>query len=291
MQHLTRTAIASVVALGILGAQPAFAAKAAPAAKAKPAAKEEPPPPPPPPPPAPREDQPPPPQEEQPPPEHISKGGQLKTDSNKPSDFGSGYYSWGTRGGATLGQGNGARAQINFGYPGTIGSGWAGLEGAYYFNLGEDFDLGIAARLPFYPFGLAPGGHIRYRVMKAGAFQLAIDGAVYLPLTFANYLGFGFALGVSLEPGAMASYFVKDNMEIYFGLILPLGFQFFPGFGYTVGFDIRGGFAYTLKKSNIGFFANIDFVPGFGSFSPLAVILGTGPFFGFNFSAGAQFRF
>ena len=50
------------------------------------------------------------------------------TNSNSPEPFGSGYDSWGTRGGATLGQGMGLRAGIaTGGGVNNAGLPWAGL--------------------------------------------------------------------------------------------------------------------------------------------------------------------
>jgi hypothetical protein len=225
--------------------------------------------------------------------------------SDEPAEFGSGYNSWGTRGGATLGGGSGARAQLNFGgygYGGGFGAlgifgvggyGYAGLEGAYIISLSPDMDVAVGGRLPFWPFGLAPGAQLRYRVMNQGNFQLAIDAGLYVPMYFAGVGVVGtFAIGVSLEPGVMASYFLKDNMEVYFGLIVPIGLQTFTAFGasnFSLFFNMRGGFAYTLKKSNIGFYGNIDLVPGF--FAGLNAGGGINGGFGFNFSGGAQFKF
>lgn len=224
--------------------------------------------------------------------------------TDDPAEFGSGYNSWSTRGGATLGSGNAARAQLNFGglaAGGGVGAyagggwGYAGLDGMYYLNLGPDMDLGVGGRLPFYPFGIAPGAQFRWRLMNQGQFQLAFDGSLYIPFYFAGIgpAGAGTAaIGFSIEPGAMASYFLKDNMELYFGLILPLQFQTFTGFGFSsfsMFFNIRGGFVYTLKKSNIGLYGAIDLIPGFSA--ALSGPGGVNGGFAFNFTLGAQFKF
>lgn len=253
----------------------------------KTAAKEEPPPPPP------KEEPAPPP----PPAEPAAPTVQTKTDTNKPADFGSGYYSWGTRGGATLGQGGGANAILTFGAGSALGygipdgHGWVGLEGHWFFNLGEDFDFGLGLRLPIWPIGIAPGAKARIRVMNSGKFQLAIDASAYLPMYFVGYFapgsaGSSFLLGLSIEPGVTMSYFIKDNMELYFGVIVPVNFTFVPGFGFGMLFNFRGGFAYTLKRSNVGLFADINLAPGLAT--GIAAVNGL---FVFTLNAGVQFRF
>lgn len=287
------------MALVAAGAQPAFAAKKKKKTTTTTTAPDgtsqtttttttENPPPPPPPPPASssrREEAPPP-----PPPRNEGAS------TNRPSDFGSGYLSWGTRGGATLGTGNGARADIFFGnHFWNDGFGYAGVEGQYIFGLSPDIDLGVGARLPFWPFGIAPGAQLRWRLFTAGQFQLALDASLHVPISFGGFGGIAF--GISVEPGVMMSYFLKDNMELYFGLIVPVSPILAPNVIFQIGFDARVGFAYTLKKSNIGFFAGIDLAPGlygsygFGAFGfGNAGFNGSGFGFGFDFIAGAQFR-
>jgi hypothetical protein len=156
-------------------------------------------------------------------------------------------------------------------------------------------DLGVGARLPFWGFGIAPGAQFRWRLFTSGQFQLALDASLYVPVSFAGYGQVVF--GLSAEPGVMMSYFFKDNMELYFGLIVPISPWLAPVVLFQIGFDARVGFAYTLKKSNIGFFAGFDLQPGLyagnfglGAFGLGGIYGGNGFGFGFNFVAGAQFR-
>ena len=217
--------------------------------------------------------------------------------SNRPAEFGTGYSSWGTRGGATLGEGNGARANIFFGnHAFNDGYGFAGVEGQYIWGLSQDMDLGVGGRLPFWPIGIAPGVEWRWRLFTSGPFQLALDASAWIPVSWYGYGSFG----VSLEPGVAMSYFFRDNMELFFGGFLPVTPLFAPVVQFQMGFDARVGFAYTLKRQNIGFFANFDFAPGYYWYGTGGINIGgitvgnistAGFGFGFNFLAGAQFRF
>lgn len=215
--------------------------------------------------------------------------------SNDLGPYGVHYGSWGTRGGATLGEGNGVRGGILGGagtalannYPwGAYGN--VGLEGYFILGLGADMDVALGARIPFWPFGIAPGANLRIRFIGGGSFQLALDASAYFAILFAPRFAFIF----SLEPGLMASYFVKDSLEVFFGLVVPVGFgvQALPGTTaalFTVGWDMRGGIAYTFKTINLGIYGQLDLVPNLW-------LVGAAPVAG-NFacgmSAGVQWRF
>lgn len=210
---------------------------------------------------------------------------------NSPQEFGSGYLSWGTRGGATLGQGDGARAGFTAGGGGLWGGlGVFALEGQYIIGVNENFDIGLGGRVPLWPFGLSPGAEFRPRLLNKGRFQLAMDIGVFLPMYFAGYYyGPGpavatFSMGVSAEPGVMMSYFIRDCMEVYFGVIVPVGLELVPSPPVRGNFGIvhRGGFAFNFKKQKVGVYANFDFGPRF--FFPYVWFWGA-------FTAGAQFRF
>lgn len=210
--------------------------------------------------------------------------------SNRPADFGSGYTSWGTRGGATLGGQNGANVMLHGGGAGggISGYGLGGIEGHYFLSLGQKTDLGIGGRLPFWPFGVAPGVKLRHGFISGQKFQLALDISAYVPIYFTGYFvgpaASGIVLGLSIEPGVMMSYFFKDNMELYFGAFVPVGMRFIGG-GFGLGLSPFGrvGFTYTFKKQNLGVYGGFDVGP---------VIYFSGGAFGFYAAghAGVQFR-
>ena len=187
-------------------------------------------------------------------------------ESDEPDVFGSGYPSWGTRGGATLGAGDGVRGQLLFGYHAHLLSGGVGLEGFYILGMSRDLDVGIGGRFPFFPFGLAPGANVRFRFFERDAFQLAFDGSAFLAFDLAGVPGGNVIISLHLEPGVMGSFFIMDSVEIFFGALLPLSFMGAPAAANSFAFGMgiphfRVGGAFTLKTMNLGFFAQIDLRP------------------------------
>ena len=210
---------------------------------------------------------------------------------NSPLPYGSGYSSWGTQGGSTLGHGNGARANLFFSNRvNGDGYGWAGVEGYYIVGFDADVNLAIGGRLPFYPFGLSPGLELKWRLIADKPFQLAFNFAAFVPIVFAGYDTL--TVSLTLEPGVLMSVFIRDNMELYFGPILSFAPFVAPAPVFQVGLVHRLGFAYTLKSKNLGFFGHFEFGPGY--YVPGTVHTGalrsTFIFTG-AFQAGAQFRF
>ena len=223
-------------------------------------------------------------------------------DTNSPGEFGeSGYMSWGTNGGATLGHGDGVRANFIAGQRAGIGTGFGAVEGYYIMGMSPDFDLFLGGRIWMWYFGAAPGVRARFRIIggPTDAFHLAIDAGAYVGFSFYPGIAFGiagigaigvqFAGGATLDPGVAGSYFIKDNMEIFFGVFVPTSITGGPMFAVFVGFDARGGFVYTFKKVNLGVFAQVDIVPTLIFHDRVS----TTPAFAFNGSgtAGIQWRF
>ncbi len=220
-------------------------------------------------------------------------------DTNSPGPYGEGYLSWGTTGGATLGVGDGLRANFFTGLLGTGNMSYLGVEAYYLLGLNEDLDVGFGGRLTVWFFGAAPGVRLRYRILQSGAFHLAFDAGAYAGFAFGilpiftgrgllvalGFIGFG-----SLEPGLAGSYFLRDNIELIFGLYVPVAVYGGPGLFGTVGFDLRVGGVYTLKQFNVGIFAQIDVIPGIGFFNSTRGLL-TGFTFGGGFTGGMQYRF
>lgn len=183
-------------------------------------------------------------------------------DTNAPRDYNTGYLSWGTGGGATLGSGNGARAMIN----GSNHFLAAGPEGYFILGVDKDFDVLLGGRVAFWWISLAPGVRLRYRVLEKDAFHLAIDTGAYVgfwvgPAWWAWNWGGRLAnatVFASLEPGIAGSYFIKDNMEITFGAQVPLSVMGGDtGFLMLVDIQFHGGFVYTFKTINLGVFGRI----------------------------------
>jgi hypothetical protein len=192
---------------------------------------------------------------------------------------------WGTRGGATLGGSNGVRFRLGGG-GGVSRYDNFGLEGFYILGLSEDMDLGVGGRIPVWPFGVSPGVNLRYRLLRHGKLQLALDASAFVSFNFAPI----FLFQVRLEPGVMASFFIQDNLELFFGLIIPVSAGWYSnGFAegtvIEVAADARLGLAYTLEEHDIGLFAQADLMPG------LSVTKGTYGNFGFSITAGVQGRF
>jgi len=211
-----------------------------------------------------------------------------EVDSTRASD------SWGMRGGASLGSGMGAYAEFKAGTASDVNNGFLNVNAGMLFALGRHFDIGFNLRVPMFNLGVSPGLAVRWELVEDKSFHLALVGNLQVPMLFVP----GFWLGLSIEPGIMASYFVNDRVELYGGVLFAVTPLFInpwvPGSGH-VGFagTFRAGIAYTLSSSNVGFYANIDVGAGY---QPVRrnILLGntaTGIAFNAALTAGVQFKF
>lgn len=194
-------------------------------------------------------------------------------DTNAPGEYGeSGYMSWGTNGGATLGYGNGVRASFIGGRRAALGTGNGGIEAFFIMGMSPDFDLLLGGRISFWWFGMSPGVRLRFRIIGNAdeTFHLAIDAGAYIGFGFTGGpLGIrvpggvvnAFSGGTTIDPGIAGSVFVTDNMEIFFGAFIPISVTAGPIFAVSIGFNFRGGFVFTFKTINLGIFAQIDVIP------------------------------
>jgi hypothetical protein len=186
---------------------------------------------------------------------------------NSPNPYGTGYESYGTRGGATLEGNPGLRISV-FGGNHFFGDGYGygGFEAMYFFSPGKSVDLGLGVRFSGWALGVAPGAELRWRWVKHGPFHLGLSLAAFVPFTFRGMFG-GITVGAHVEPGILGSYFFADNVEFIFGVLVPMTLHV-VSFSFPVpqvGFAGRLGVAYTFKKSNVGLFFLHDIAPGFYS--------------------------
>ena len=219
--------------------------------------------------------------------------------SNETKEFGSGYYSWGTRGGATLGAGSGARLEV---FAGTHfhddGFGNIGICAMYVAGISKNFDMSFGLRAPFWPLGVAPGIEAHFRIYNGGPFQLGLHLGAFGSIVFKGFFG-GLGAAISAEPALMASYFIRDNQEIIFGIAVPITPTFLPATVFQIGFAGRVGYTYVLKKSNLGFYLMADVAPGFYAIGGYPTVVKdiadpvVQPSFSVvvNFTLGMQFRF
>ena len=200
---------------------------------------------------------------------------------------------WGLRGGATLGDGMAMRVQFSAGTPQNVNAGYLNLEAGMLFALSKSFDIGFNLRVPLFNFGVSPGLAVRVNLIGDTNFKLAIVGNLQIPFMFTP----GFGVGLSVEPGIMASYFFSERTELYTGLMFAVQPIFsnpwVPGSGH-VGFSglYRLGFAYTLSTSNTGFFINADVGGGVDPIRQLIIVGNRATAVAFNaaLTTGVQFK-
>src|SRR5262249_45302524 len=144
-----------------------------------------------------------------------------------------------------LGSGMAMRAGLNVSTAQDINTGVVGLEAGLLVALGKEVDFGINLRVPMFNIGLSPGVLLRWAFVDDARFHLALVGGVNVPMMFN-----GFALGLSVEPGILMSYFVNENVELFTGLLFTYAPLFvnqwgLPGSGHA-GFigTLRNGLAY-----------------------------------------------
>jgi len=215
---------------------------------------------------------------------------EAKTDTE--AKVSSGHLS--TKGAAALGSGMAMRAGLNVSTAQDINTGVIGLEAGLLISLGKELDLGINLRVPMFNIGLSPGALVRWSFIDDTRFHLAAVAGINVPMMFN-----GFALGLSVEPGVLMSYFINDNVELFSGLLFAYAPLFtnqwgLPGSGHA-GFigTLRNGLAYQITNSSVGFFAGFDLSAGYEPVRRFILIgsQGTGLAFNAGFSVGSQFRF
>jgi hypothetical protein len=199
------------------------------------------------------------------------------------------------RGGASLGNGMAAFAGLNATTSRNVNNGFVNVQLGMLFAASDNFDIGFNLRVPMFGFGLSPGASMRYTALRDNRFALGIVANLNVPMIFSSP---GTWVGLSVEPGLMASYFVNDNVEFFSGVLFtyaPLFMNpYVPGSGHaTFMGTFRAGLAYQVTNSNVGFFANIDLSAGYEPVRTLILIGSTGTGLAFNagFTVGSQFKF
>ena len=118
-------------------------------------------------------------------------------------------------------------------------------------------------------------------VIRHQTIHLALDIGAYAGFSFGvprnglrgpglQFIGFG-----TVEPGVVGSYFIKDNIEIFFGFLLPVTISGGPGFVGNIGFNFMAGATYTLKIINLGIYARLDGGPTLTIVDTGTAVLGT----------------
>jgi len=202
---------------------------------------------------------------------------------------------WGTRGGATLGEGMAFRVGVTGSTALTAYSGTLNLDAGLLIGLGESFDLSINLKLPMLgQFGLQPGIGIRVNLVNDTVFHFSLLANVGVNVILVP----GTWVGLNVEVGPMISAFLSERLELYIGALLTYAPLFLnpwvPGTGNASFFGTaRVGMAYTLSTTNMGFFINMDASFGVEPVRRFIVLgdRGTGLAINLGVTGGAQFKF
>ncbi len=202
--------------------------------------------------------------------------------------------SWSTRGGAALGSGTALRVGFGASTQNNVNASYLNVDAGLIIAVGQHFDISINLRAPMYHFGVSPGVGLRAELIDDSAFHLSLVANVQVPMIFYP----GFWLGLSVEPGFMASYFFSERTELYSGLVFiwsPLFMNpWVPGTG-NMGFAglFRLGLAYTLAAANVGFYGNIDVGAGYEPVRQFILLgnRGSGLAVNLGLTVGTQFKF
>ncbi len=202
---------------------------------------------------------------------------------------------WGTRGGATLGEGMALRVQVGGSTAQTIASGSLNVEATLLFALGRSFDLGVNLRGALLgQFGVSPGLAVRFNLVDDKIFHLSLVGNLQVPVIISP----GVSVGLGVEPGLMVSYFFNERVELFSGLLFAYTPIFLngqlPGSGHAsfIG-TFRLGMAYTLSTSNMGFYVNADASAGYEPWRRFIMVGDRATGFAVNLAlvVGTQFKF